>query len=393
MKRYLADLIIPGKGRSVANGMLLTNDDGTILDLIHPGQKGYKTTDAMYFEGALVPGFVNAHLHLELSHLKGRIPQRTGLDGFVEHLGKVRHEIPLPDEFLLAKTDEEMHEKGVVAAGDICNTHHTFDVKIKSKIRYHNFIELFAIRPERATQVFQQGLELQRLAQSKGLSASLSPHAPYSASDELMRLITSELKTNSNKTLSIHFQESEEEIEFISTGGGKMSDRLRRMNINTQDYKAEPDGPTAWLIRNIPATQRLLTVHNTFSSAAEIGKLAARFDDVWFCTCPSANLYITGKIPDKNTLLSAENRWCVGTDSLASNTTLDMLHEMRIIQETYGFNLEKLIPMATLQGARALGLDQEFGSFEAGKRPGIVHLSKLNHKELLILPETRSRLI
>jgi cytosine/adenosine deaminase-related metal-dependent hydrolase len=165
------------------------------------------------------------------------------------------------------------------------------------------------------------------------------------------------------------------------------------MGINFGGYRPNPAGPPGWLKNTIPKSQRLLTVHNTFSSPKETDALHAHFHNIWFCTCPSANLYITGIIPRRETLLSSADRWCIGTDSLASNNALDILQEMRILQETHAFNLEKLIPMATLHGACALGLDSELGSFEPGKKPGIVHLSNVNYKELLILPETRSCLI
>jgi cytosine/adenosine deaminase-related metal-dependent hydrolase len=389
VKRFLADIIFPLDGPAVRKGILLTEQNGTIRTIIHPGEAGYEPAEAQYFDGALVPGFVNAHLHLELSHLHGKISPLTGIDGFIEDLGKLRSAETPPAREVMLKADREMYQSGVVAAGDICNTNESFAIKQHSPVHYHSFIELYGLRPERAKHVLEQGLLLKKEAESYGLSASLTPHAPYSASAELMQLIAG----NSKTLASIHFQESKEEIEFISTGGGKMAERLGRMNIRTSDYTPCPDGPVSWLMQHWPHEQKIIAVHNTFSSIAEIEQMLTHFQDVWFCTCPAANLYINGVLPARESIVSNNQYWCIGTDSLASNHSLSILEEMRILQQAYGFDLEMLLRMACIQGARALGIEQTYGSFSPGKKPGIVHLSKLNPKELLILPETASRLI
>lgn len=390
MKRYHAGLIIPADAEPVENGMLLCEDDGTIISVLHPGEAGYETSNAQYFEGALVPGFVNTHLHLELSYLKNCIPTLTGIDGFVEELARIRFSTEDAGEML--QNDREMYLSGIVAAGDICNTAASFPVKTQSSIRYFSFIEVFALRADKAENAFGKGLKLLEEARHFGLEAGITAHAPYSASARLMHKIA-EASRDEGYPMSIHFQESSEELEFISTGGGKMAERIKRMGIDISDYQPVEDGPTAWMLKYAGAAKKIIAVHNTWSNPEDVTRLNNGFSEVSFCLCPSANLYIGGKLPSIEFILAASPQICIGTDSLASNSALDMLQEMQILQNNYNLNLKTLIPWTSLHGAKALGIDRDFGSFTKGKKPGIVHLSKVNPKELLILPGCRSRII
>ncbi|MEZ5173782.1 MAG: amidohydrolase family protein [Bacteroidia bacterium] len=291
----------------------------------------------------------------------------------------------------MLQNDREMYLSGIVVAGDICNTDSSFDVKTQSLIRYFSFCRGISPQADRAESAFNKGLELLGKARNLGLHVGITAHAPYSASAGLMHKIAAASR-DEGYPMSIHFQESAEELEFISTGGGKMAERIERMGIDISDYEPVKDGQTGWLLKNAATAQKIIAVHNTWSSPEDVTRLNLGFRDVSFCLCPSANLYIGGKLPSIDFIIRLRRRFALEPTAWL-NTAPDMLQEMQILQSNFNLNLKTLIPWASLNGAKALGIDSEFGSFTKGKKPGIVHLSKVNHKELLILPDCRSRII
>ncbi len=115
-----------------------------------------------YYQGIIVPGFVNAHCHLELSHLKGAIPEKAGLDEFIMGIESLR--AASEDEIISAseKADAEMYSAGIVAVGDISNKNYSFRTKTKSKIFYHTFIELLGFHPSRVNMHLRKESSLQK---------------------------------------------------------------------------------------------------------------------------------------------------------------------------------------------------------------------------------------
>src|SRR5688572_13109881 len=157
LRKFKADKIFDGYRFLEGDNVLITDDTGVVLDIVARSEAG---SDFEQFNGILSPGFINCHCHLELSHMKGSIPERTGLVKFVVDVVQQRH---FPEEQILQaieNAEEEMLANGIVAAGDICNNALTLPQKIKGHIWYHNFIEASGFNPLMAEQRFQRAKDI-----------------------------------------------------------------------------------------------------------------------------------------------------------------------------------------------------------------------------------------
>jgi aminodeoxyfutalosine deaminase len=360
------------------NAIIVVDDSNTITEIIEAENSHKIPNDKIeYFEGALTPGFINAHCHLELSYLKDKISTKTGLDAFIKQveLNKSNDSELIENAAYLA--DAHMHENGIVAVGDICNTAHTIPVKKESKIYYHNFIETYAFDPNKAKHAFDKTSLIQQQFSKHELKASISPHAPYSVSYPLMDLINEDLMHSKNKSiLTIHNQESEAENDFFQYKTGPLIERLKHFGVATDHFQATGKNSLPSVISHFNAKHQFILVHNTVSQASDIQWMEDYAENVYWCFCPKANLYIENKLPAFELFDQAKSPLVIGTDSLASNNALNILEEIRTIQLHYGnFELKILIEAACINGAKALNIEEKFGSIEQGKQPGINEIS------------------
>lgn len=331
-----------------------------------------------FFNGALVPGLVNAHCHLELSYLRGKIGRGCGFAGFADAISAVRNAAPLSlREESAAYWDARMRHDGVVAVGDICNGASTFGLKRTSPLRYLNFIECFGLR---ATD-FSPMRRIAEEARSSGLHASLTPHSTYSLQDAPFRETAGE-----GDPLSIHFMESRGEEELFR-GCGPLHDRNRRESIDI-DFVSY-GSPARRIAGSVNPDKNILLVHNTFATEPDIRLIEDRFRSrVSWVLCPRSNDYIEGARPPVGLLRRLGVRIAVGTDSLASNDSLSLLDELKMWPEV---PLAERIGWATLGGARALGIESWAGSFEPGKRPGAVLVSGIDCERMELRENAASR--
>ena len=321
------------------------------------------------FDGILTPGFVNAHCHLELSHLKGLVPRHTGISGFAKELMKVRQVFPSEAiQTAIQNANQYMIDHGIVVCGDISNGTDSFETKINSPLYYHTFIELIGLHPAAASNVFKRGVDLLKGLKKMGLKGSLAPHAPYTVSRELFTEIAAyNLK---NKTLlSVHNQESPEETDFFRGPGKDIRSIYETIGIDISWFEPSFANSFSYYFDTVKAGRSLL-VHNTFTGEAEIH--AARRSDVWWCFCPRANRYIENTLPDLNRFNKNSDRLCLGTDSLASNDDLNVLNEANVLLNHFkDLKIDSVLRMLTSNGAEALGLGKQFGQLHAGRSPGI----------------------
>ena len=373
LRKLRADQLFDGHRLLEGSNVLITNEDGTIEEIVPAKDAG---DDIQSLAGILAPGFINCHCHLELSHLKGFIPEGTGLIEFVLKVVSERH---FPEkQILLAieKAEDEMLDNGIVAVGDICNNVLTIPQKLKGRIWYHNFIEASGFNPAIAEQRFQRSLEFFReYAKYYSIpvaSNSIVPHAPYSVADELWEKI---IHFPGNQLLTIHNQETAAEDEWFQTKSGPMEKLYEKMNIDVSFFKAtRKSSLQSWLSKFLPH-QTVVLVHNVHSSEADILFAQQTHPQLHWCLCPNANEYISRQMPDVNLLLKHDCSIVLGTDSLASNKQLSILSEIRLLKERFPqIGIEKLLQCATLNGAKALQMDSMLGSFEKGKKPGILLL-------------------
>ena len=368
------------------NHVLVLDSLGMVVDLLPHDTAGEGIES---FRGLLTPGFINCHYHLELSHMKGKIAVKTGLVDFV--LGVVMNRNASLDEIETAieRADQEMYEGGIVAVGDICNTRHSLLRKSRSPIHYYNFLEATGWLPSLSQARFEavKGLfaEYEALYNDAAWApVSIVPHAPYSVSNELWSLIQPYF---TNRIVSIHNQETGSEDEFFLSGTGKFLGMYEMMKIDNSHHL--PTGQTSlrsYYEKLQPATRAIL-VHNTYTTESDLiyvqetsGNSSHRnhygvrnHPDPYFCLCVNANLYIEDKLPAVERMVKHSCRIVLGTDSLASNHSLSIADEIKTIRTHFpGIALEQVLGWATLNGAKALGIDERFGSFEKGKQPRVV---------------------
>jgi cytosine/adenosine deaminase-related metal-dependent hydrolase len=362
--------------------------------------------------GVIVPGFVNAHCHLELSHMKGVAPTGTGLLPFLKTVVNHRH---VPQEQIdeaIERADREMWEAGIQAVGDICNKADTADAKRRSPIRYYSFVEMFDfLNDERAQQTFESYHEVfAKQSDENGDRKSCVPHAPYTVSKTLFKLINAANQspiTNHQLpiTVSIHNQETVHEDEFFLRKTGGFNEFYRSFGIPLDKF--EPTGrPSIYsALDNMDPQHRTLLVHNTETLPEEIkavgswqlaacppGRVGSPGSAFW-CSCPNANLYIENRLPNYQHFIDNEAVVCLGTDSLTSNWQLSILEEMKAVARYQSYvPFEMLLRWATLNGAMALGFDDELGSIEVGKRPGLLLLD-LDERLQLTASTTVKRLV
>lgn len=374
--KFRADQLFDGY-RFRDETVLVTDEEGTVSGLVPLSEAG---EDILQLEGILSPGFVNCHCHLELSHMKGLIPEGTGLVKFVLDVIQQRH---FPEEEIkqaIEKAEDEMLSGGIVAVGDICNNTFSLSQKAKGRIWYHNFIEASGFNPAIAETRFRRSLEFFR-AYGKYYSIPVSsnsivPHAPYSVADELWDLI---IGFPGNRLLTIHNQECDGENDWFMSKNGSFTRLYENLGIDTGFFSPSGKSSLQTYLPKFLHNQSVILVHNVHSSEEDVRfaqRSTANFSLHW-CLCPNANWYITRRLPDIPMLIKNECHIVLGTDSMASNHQLSMLAEIRTIRQHFQqLELQTLLQWATRHGAVALELDELLGSFEKGKRPGVVVISE-----------------
>jgi len=369
MKSFKADYVFPVYAEPIKNGIVTVDDHGKIIS-VSDQHSSDKAPPVEHLNGIICPGFVNTHCHLELSHLQDKVATKTGLVDFIKEILKVRN---ADTELITAaakKSDNDMYENGIVAVGDISNNNLTIQTKADSKLYYHTFVEILGFLPDRAHELYANGIML--LDEFKPQSCSITPHAPYSVSKELFRLIKKYSDSGVNNLLSIHNQECEDENKFFRYKLGKFNELYEFFGMDTTHFKPQARNSLQSIIPLLTSKQDILMVHNTCTNLKDIYFLK-RFDrKISWCFCPNANLYIENRLPKINLFVDQGFNITLGTDSLASNTKLCILHEMQTIQKKFPeISTEKLMEWGTINGAKFLGIDNEKGTLEVGKTPGL----------------------
>ena len=367
MQRYLsADWIYPITHAPIANGVLEVAITGEIVSVLTSEEAINKNIKGVeQFEGVLVPGFVNTHCHLELSHLFEKIPEQTGLPVFVKEIVAQR---AAADHVVIAAmdaADKQMYENGIIAVGDISNQLLSKEVKQRSALYYHTFVEVFGFNSP-SQLIIDEAIKIRDGYWP--LKASVVPHAPYSVSTELFRYI--EKVTRPQDILSIHNQETAAENEFFEKGTGDFEAMYQRMGVPKSEAHGTGENAIRYHLPQLPNNKTLL-VHNTFTSKADIDFAMAKHQDLYWCLCPNANVYIEDKLPNLNLFFELKDKVTLGTDSLASNHQLSILAEMCTLQQKFHLPFEVLLQWATINGAKFLGIDDWCGSFEVGKKPSV----------------------
>jgi aminodeoxyfutalosine deaminase len=370
MRKFSAHRIYPVNSAPIHFGIIETDDAGIILNIRDTGGQPVEEAGLEFYPGIIIPGMINAHCHLELSHLRGLIPEGTGLTGFVSEVTKIRPTDPETIQRAAREADRIMFMQGISGVGDISNNGITLQIKQKSKLSYHTFIEIFGLDREIAPKRFQQALVLAKDYQDAGLPHSITPHAPYSVGSTLWRLLSEQ--TSQTSRISIHHDESEGERELLDKRTGVLADSFRNAGFDLGNIPIEAYDIFQLLEKYLKHSAWLL-VHNTISSPGW-AQTSVR-EGVYWVLCPRSNRYIENRLPDLQGFADYDIKVCLGTDSLASNHNLSVMEEMKTIQAAApGIPFEVVLKWATINGAQALGMEKYLGTLEKGKGPGLVNI-------------------
>ena len=346
---------------------LVIDDFGLLKDIVKKTE--IQSSEIEHYDGIIAPGFVNAHCHLELSHLFSQIDPKTGLIEFLKQVIAKRNNFNKKEqEDAAIEADFKMWESGIVAVGDISNIDTTFKTKANSKIYYHTFIELIGLNPLHSETIFEKGLSLLKELENYNLIGSLAAHAPFSSSKLLINKIANYNSLN-NLAFSIHNQESEEETKFFAGRPSGINDLFDYLNIDINWFTPPKTSSLLSYLDVIPNKKSLL-VHNTFCKEEDI--IASKHKFINWCFCPGANLFIENTLPNCDLFLNHNQNWCIGTDSLASNQKLDMCFEASILlSKLPSISIESILKALTYNGAKALGIEDKFGKLIIGKNTGL----------------------
>ena len=392
MRKIAATYIFPINKPPIKNGTLICETDGTIIEIIDNKGVIKEEPGLEFYSGILVPGFINTHCHLELSHLKDKIEEKTGIGRFVGEINTLRNENTGNKEKAIEIADRKMWAAGIAAVGDISNSNSTINTKLKSKIFYHTFVESFGFHPSRAEVAFDYAKTVCSNFCENNLPASISPHSPYSVSESLFKKIR-EYSFAEKSVITIHNQESEAEAQFFYDGTGEIANHIKiNLGIDISHWKPTGKSSITSILKYLPPKNQLILVHNTFTEKSDLNELKKKrsLENTWFALCSNSNIFIENKLPPINLLKNEKLNICLGTDSLASNHQLSILSEMTTIQQNFPeIKLEELLIWATLNGAKALNIDSNFGSFQAGKNPGINLISEIDFRNMKLTDNSK----
>jgi len=379
-RKFKADYLFTGKNILGSDPVLITDSKGKIINIVDEIEAG---EDIEILKGILSPGFINAHCHLELSHLKNIIPEKKGLVDFVFKVVTDRHFDHKEVIDSIKDAEHEMLKCGIVAVGDICNNKLSLLQKENNRLHYYNFIEVSGWNPEVAEIRFEKSKSYYDEFIQQNKKTYLVPHAPYSVSKNLWGKITPFFTQN---VVSIHNQETKDEDDFFLKGTGSFVEMYKIMKIDNSFYQPQKLRSLQTYFTHFSKASSVILVHNTFTKQQDldyINKEKSSRQLVSFCLCANANLYIENSLPPVEMLLQNECNIVIGTDSLASNHQLNILEELKTISKNFpNIPIETLLQWATINGAKALQMENELGSFEKGKHPGVVLIENITDKKL-----------
>lgn len=380
MRKLTADYVYPVDQAPIKEGVVVVDENGVIKAI--GSRADYPIDELEVYSGALIPGLINTHCHLELSHMKGKVATGTSLIPFITGVVQQRGASVEEIQAAIAMAEAEMLAGGIVAVGDISNVPDTFAQKAQNNLRYYTFVEFFDF-----LQDANAGVEFDKykavydaLPHTIGHEKSAVPHAPYSVSKTLFEQINA-VNQGQQRTISIHNQETPPENQLFLEKKGGFIDFYGGFGISLDAFEASGQTAIHYALANLDPTQRTLFVHNTLSTRADIRAAHEWSNQVYWATCPNANLYIENRLPNYQAFIDEGARLTIGTDSLTSNWQLSILEEMKTILRYQSYvPFETVLQWATLNGAQALGFEDQLGSITTGKACGINLLENFDPK-------------
>ena len=392
-KRVTAEFVYTLESpQPIRNGYVEYDEtDGTIISV------GSCAEGETVEPGALVPGFVNAHCHVELSHLHKKFRKGTGMSGFIDQINELRDwagreaKAQLVQEWM-----DKMWADGVSAMADISNDDSSFDVKSGHKMYTRTFLEVFGSEPHMCEGVMAEVTELGCVADKAGIDAAPTPHSCYTMSPQL--LSASAAAGLAKGYLSYHSQESQEEEDLLRSGSGAMYENRRRSGMSTPPVTGESS--LKYFLDRLadakpaPYDEHILLVHNVCLAQDDIDAAKKVMNNVYWAVCPLSNIFIHNALPPIPLMRRNGLAITLGTDSLSSNDDLDMVKEMYCLHANFPeVPMSEILTWASMNGAAFLSKEDTLGSLSAGKKPGVVRISEIDGEGFVTSASKSVRLV
>ncbi len=370
---FKASWILPISSPPIKNGIIII-EENRIVAVCSLGDFDGNTSEITVLENTIImPSFINAHTHLELGYLKGKVEGGKGLVPWVEKMIPLRKEA---DEEVLFHSIlsgiEECRKTGVGIVGDISNSLLSPFVMTEEHFAGVVFNEVLGTSSWKAGSICREAVRnlLSGYSGSPSVGMSIAPHAPYSCSGRLLKKMLSFTGSRGIKS-TVHLAEDIAEYELFEKKSGPWKDFFERKGEYGFVKKMPGVSSIKYLNNNNLLYDGLLAVHLTEATDEELDILKSR--DVKVCICPRSNMYISGKLPPVREMINRKLDISVGTDSLASNSDLNIAEEIKFVAEYFpDITCKKILQWVTVNPARALGIDSYAGTLETWKCPGII---------------------
>ena len=370
MIRYHAAWILPIGVEPVSAGFVTVNG-GRIVSVSNqgssPSSRDVETIDLG--DVAILPGLVNAHTHLELSWMRGRVAPSASLPAWAANLMALRRAQQPDPPGPIESAIREARASGTAVVGDVSNTLAAHQLLGESALAGAMFFEILGFNATEPQQVVADArARLEALPDRPAWLRTVVPHAPYSVSPDLFRVIG---KGAGNRPMSIHIGESRDEMQFLRDATGEWRELLERLGVWNQRWEPPGCGPVEYLGRLGLLNERLIAVHGTQLPDGELARLASA--RATLVTCPRSNRWTGAGTPPIERFFASGVRLAIGTDSLASVEDLNLFGELAYVRQLApGVPPKRILESATINGAMALGFETEFGTIEPGKRAALI---------------------
>ncbi len=374
----------------ISKGIVILNNDNEIVEVRKLKEEEESTE---FYNGIIVPGFVNSHCHIELSHLQGAFEKGTGMAGFIKQINLLRESVSKEERIAALDIQmQQLYHSGVSAMADISNCDESFEVKSKSPIYTRTFLEVFGSEPSYAAQVMEGVNALATVAAGYGIDAAPTPHSCYTMSPQLLE--ASCAKALEAGWLSYHNQESWEEEELIMSGTGPLALSYKSRSLSTPPVNGTP--ALLYFLERVAnvvkiENENILLVHNTFTNEQSVKAAKEVIKNLYWAICPLSNLFIHNALPPLGLLLREGASITLGTDSLSSNHILSMVEEIKCIHKYFPtIELKDILEWSSFNGAKFLGKEETLGSFEIGKKPGVVLIDHIDWEKMQLTEQSKS---
>ena len=313
--------------------------------------------------------------------------------GFIDQINALRDTSPLEEKLAdIQHWMDHLWQQGVSAMGDISNCDDSFAIKAASPMYTRTFLEVFGTEPEDCASVIEGVLKLKEKADACGIDAAPTPHSCYTMSPELVTASSAEgLKSG---FLSFHSEETDEEEEMLKSGSGRMWENRKAAGMSTPPVT----GKSSLLyfidrlekVHPAPFDEHILLVHEVCMDQEGMDAVKKVMKNAYIALCPLSNLFIHNALPPVGLMRENGMKLTVGTDSLSSNDDLDMIAELRCLQENFAdLKLGELLTWASRNGAEFLSVEDRYGRIAPGMKPGLVYIDNIG-EGLRLTPQSRS---